>query len=370
MPVEYPQVIMAIKQWIGQHQIKPDPSVEVSGSPVARKASGSEMLSMAFKELATTAATAGIALGTGGTEGFNKYFDSLPKELKEPVSALKDTFGNLTNSLPAGVSEALTSFKQTFINPIGDTLSSFKDAVTGNVTDLTATSATYLDNAGAETTISSALKSAANDMGTTIKSAIDKAKSWSDNLSLGGTTDATGKFVTSNFTLSDAISSANNAGKDFLSTYVGITQAPSLTDMVGTLTKDHLTANFSNALVKEKTAREQDLTVPANFAAWQTAHEEVVAAADAINSEVDVNQQNVARMLQQDTVLDGIANVTSSLNDIKDPDAKALYAKTMDPNLLATAQAISPLLNASQSPPTIVTTDPASTTDYNKPNKG
>ena len=350
MPVEYPVVIAAIKEWIGKHKTMPDPGVEIGDQPAVRKASGSEMLSAAFKELGTLAVTGGFNFATGGTEGFNKFFDSLPPALKEPLGALKDTFGNLTSSIPGSgtFTDALSSIKENFINPIGDSLTSFKTAVLGDSSSLTSLAQTY------ETTdpsVSSWLTSASTTLGTTVKNAIDSAKSWSDNLSLGGTY-VNGVWEPSSFTLTDAISATNNAGRDFLSKYAGITEAPTLTDLTGTLVKDNLINDLSSKLSIERLAREKDLSDPTinvdtgktNLQEHQQAVAEVEEAALALQEEVDRNKENVARMLQQDSALDGIASVTNTLNGIQDEEAIALYKKTINPNLLNTAEKLQPLM--------------------------
>jgi len=351
MPVEYPVVIAAIKEWIGKHKTIPDPGVEIGDQPAVRKASGAEMLTAAFAELATLAVTGGFNFATGGSEGFSKFFDSLPPALKEPLTALKDTFGDLTSSIPGSgtFTDALSSIKENFINPIGDTLTSFKTAVLGETVSLTSLSETYQTT---DPSISEWLTSASTTLGSTVKNAIDSAKSWSDDLSLGGTY-VNDVWTPSSFTLTDAISATNNAGRDLLSTYVGITSAPTLTDLTGTLLKDNLINDLSSKLEIEKLAREKDLSDPTinantgktNLQEHQAAVANLQIAAQELQAEVDRNKQNVARMLQQDSALDGIAGVTNTLNGIRDEEAIALYKKTINPSLLNTAEKLQPLMN-------------------------
>lgn len=350
MPVEYPVVIAAIKEWIGKHKTMPDPGVEIGDQPAVRKASGAEMLSAAFAELATLAVSGGFEFATGGMEGFDKFFDTLPDALKEPLSALKTTFGDLTSSIPGSgtFTDALTSIKENFINPIGDSLTTFKTAVLGDSSGLTSLAQSYEIT---DPSVSTWLTSAASTLGTTVKTAIDSAKSWSDNLSLGGTY-VNGVWEPSNFTLTDAISATNNAGRDFLSKYAGITDAPTLTDLTGTLIKDNLVNDLSSKLSLERLARQKDLSDPTinvdtgktNLQEHQQAVADVEEAALALQAEVDRNKENVARMLQQDSALDGIANVTNTLNGIQDEEAIALYKKTINPNLLNTAEKLQPLM--------------------------
>jgi hypothetical protein len=195
-------------------------------------------------------------------------------------------------------------------------------------------------------------------LGTTVKNAIDSAKSWSDNLALGGSY-VNGVWTPSSFTLTDAISATNNAGRDFLSKYAGITEAPSLTDLTGTLVKDNLVNDLSSKLSIERLARAKDLSDPTinagtgktNLEEHQQAVADVEEAALAIQAEVDRNKENVARMLQQDSALDGIASVTNTLNGIQDEEAIALYKKTIAPGLLNTAEKLQPLMAVNANAP-------------------
>lgn len=340
MPVEYPQVILAIKQWIGQHKVGPAANAEIDGQPASRKSSGAEMLSAAFKDAIGAAVTGGIALTTGGTEGFNKYLESLPDAVKEPLKAMAGTVGKLTDSLPTSVTGAFSSFKDSFINPIGDSLSNFRESVTGNATDLhdLASSTDYATNPG----IGDALRSAGTYMGTTVKSAIDAAKSWSDGLTLG----------TGDYTLKDAISDVNSASTNLFS-QIGITSAPSLTDVVGIVTKDHLTKNMESALVKEKEARGKDLNIPENYDSWVEARDAVYSAAADIQDEVNNNKATVNKLVQEQTVLDGVGDVANTHAGISDPEHLAVYEKTIRPDVLSSVKSFNQLKSSTNQVPSV-----------------
>jgi len=222
MPVEYPVVIASIKEWVGKHKVKPASSVEVEGQPAVKKASFGDMLSMGLYELVSLAVAGGFALTTGGTTEFNKFFDSLDPALKEPLSALKGTFEGLTTNLPTGFQDAFTGFKDAFINPIAETFNGFRDGLTSTADELVVKQAIYAD---LQPTVAQQFGSTALDFGGWVKSGITSVKDYADGFTLG----------TSEFSLGDALDAANNSTTKFLETYVGITNAPSITDLAGTL---------------------------------------------------------------------------------------------------------------------------------------
>jgi hypothetical protein len=343
MPVEYPQVIMAIKTWMGNHKTTPSPSSQIDGQDAVKKSGGMDYLRAAISDGISVAVSAGLAFTTGGAEGAGKYLDSLPPAVKEPILGLKDSLGKLTDGLGStSIGESFKSFSSTFINPISDSIDGFKAGLNLSSTELTDLKTYYSQDA----TISSALDSASVQFGNIVRSGFDTVKSWSDGLTLG----------TGDYTLTNAISDTNDASAKFLENYVGITKAPALTDLVGIIAKDHLMTDLDNAIVKEKEARVKDLTVPENFAAWESARDEVYATHAAIQEEVANNQAAVAKLVQQQTVLDGIGQVSAAHSQIEDPEALSIYESTLHPNVLSTTKQFSGLLK-NKSTPTIPEVD-------------
>ena len=338
MPVEYPQVIMAIKTWMGNHKTTPSPSSQIDGQDAVKKSGGMDYLRAAISDGISLAVNAGLAFGTGGTEGAGKYLDSLPPAVREPILGLKDSFGKLSDGLGiTSIGESFKSFSSAFTNPIGDAIDGFKTGLQLSSDNLADLKTFYSQDA----TISAALDSASVTFGSTIKSAMDAAKSWSDGLTLG----------TGDYTLTNAISDTNDASAKFLENYVGITKAPALTDLVGIVAKDKLMTDMESAIIKEKEARALDLTIPANFAAWELSRDEVYSAGAAIQTEVDNNKAAVASIIQQQTVLDGIGQVSSIHSQIEDPEALAIYESTLHPNVRNTAVQFSGLLKNKSPPP-------------------
>jgi hypothetical protein len=156
---------------------------------------------------------------------------------------------------------------------------------------------------------------------------------------------------TGDYTLTNAISDTNDASAKFLENYVGITKAPALTDLVGIVAKQELVTNMKSAIIKEKEARALDLKIPANFAAWEISRDEVYSAGAAIQTEVDNNKAAVASIIQQQTVLDGIGQMSSTHSQIEDPKALAIYESTLHPNVRNTAVQFSGLLKNKSPPP-------------------
>jgi hypothetical protein len=345
MPVEYPQVIMAIKQWMGNHKTTPSPSCQIDEKDAVRKSGGMDYLRAAISDGISFAVSAGLSFTTGGTEGVGKYLDSLPPAVKEPILALKDSFGKITGGLGSTtIGESFKSFSGTFINPIAESLEGFKAGLQLSSDNLDSLKTFYSQ----DPTISAALDSASVSFGSTVKTAMDAAKSWSDSITLG----------TGDYTITNAINDVNDSSSKFLENYVGITKAPALTDLVGIVAKQELITTMDSALIKEEEARAKDLTIPENFAAWEIARDEVFASAEAIQQEVDDNQAAIASMLQQQTVLDSIGQVASAHSQLTDPDQLALYESILHPNVKDTARQFSTLLSRPQtdSTPETITT--------------
>ena len=336
MPVEYPQVIMAIKTWMGNNKTTPSPSSQIDGQDAVKKSGGMDYLKAAISEGISMAISGGLSFATGGTEGFGKYLDSLPPAVREPIMGLKDSFGKITDGLGSTtIGQSFNSFTSTFTNPIAEAMEGFKTGLSLSSANLDSLKTFYSEDAA----ISSALDSASVSFGSTVRTAMDAAKSWSDSLTLG----------TGDYTLTNAINDTNNSASKFLEDYVGITKAPTFTDLVGIVAKQDLITNMDAALIKEEEARALDLTIPENFSAWEDARDAVYASAAAIQDEVDNNQAAIASMVQQQTVLDGIGQVSNMHSQIEDPAILAVYESTLHPNVRTTALQFSGLLKQNSS---------------------
>ena len=351
MPVEYPVMIAAIKEWIGGHKTMPSGSVEIENQPAIKKASFSDMVTMAFTELVTLAATAGITFAVGGAEAFGKFFNGLNPALKAPLESLQGGFNSLTGSLPTSMQDALTWGKETFINPIGTTLSDIRLGLTEGTDKLNVLSSFTSDPAQA-----AAFTSAANSYSGAVGQAIQNMKTWTDGLTLGS-----GDY---GFSLNDAFSAVNSSSTKTLE-LLGVTNAPTLTDFAGSLVKKDLTENMTASLTKEAAARakmeaelkapppvgyvgsagEYQATVsPATYAEWLSAHEDVVASAQAINQQVLDDQQNVVQYTAKQSALGAIGSASLNLNSLSDPDQKELYASTLNPTIKSHVETLAPVI--------------------------
>ena len=409
--VTYPQMIAAFKTWYGQNKTRPSSTVQIDGQNAVRKSSFGEMIAAGLTSLATFAATAGFEFVSGGTEGLNKFLDSVPKEIAEPAKALVASAGKVYDDFKAGIdaiipaggdvgafkdaiSGAATSISENFINPLGDIFTGFKAALTGDATVLGDLNAIYTMQ---DSTLAAAFASGASALGTGISDVIDSAKAWTDEITLG-----------SDFTLKDAFQSVNDAPSNFMATYLGIGEVPKLTDFVGTLVKEDLINDYTGAKEKEAKAAlelrqaaaikfptvtidvegvptssvnpdiavlqslgiETDGLSPAEKAvilaayderitSYESALEDLNLASDAIKDQVRSDQQNVVLNQKAQASVDNIGIVASEYNSIKDPEQRAIYERTLKPSVLATTKQIAPLMDtvlASSSPfPTVPT---------------
>ena len=334
---------------------------------------------MAFTELVSLAVTAGVSIVAGGSAGFDKFVDGLNPALKEPLAGLKDAVGKITDLVPGGTS-FIDTIKETFINPIGESLDMFKAGFNGAESQLRAAAANLAgsgnDDLIAEfTNAADAFKnSTSGTIGGVIGKAVDDMKSWSDNLSLGGTFNEAGEFTASNFKLTDAFNYVNNSSATLLSA-LRITNGPTLTDLVGTVVQKDLTTTLQSKIVKEQVARQaviDDIAEkiaanppvddgnggttttpfevdPDKKAAWAAAQAEVVAAAAAVQARVDADKANVAMMLGQQTAVAAVGSAISEHGSISDPDMLSLYEETLHPNVKAAVTQLSPMAMAAMS---------------------
>ena len=414
--VTYPQMIAAFKTWYGQNKTRPSSTVQVDGQDAVRKSSFGEMIASGLTSLAVFAAGASFDFIKGGPEGLNKFLDTIPKEIAEPAKALVASAGKVYDEFKAGIGELiggpeasmsddLTAFRDTvsgigtsisdnFINPLGDVFTGFKAALSGDATVLGNLNAIYTMQ---DNTLAAALASGASSLGTGISDIIDGAKAWTDEVTLG-----------TDFTLKDAFQAVNDAPTNFMATYLGIGEVPSLTDFVGTLVKEDLIADYSGAKEAEKKAALElrqaaaikfptytadvegvpttlvnpdiaalqalgistETLSPSEQAAilaeyderissYTTALADLGLASNAIKDQVRSDQQNVLLSQKAQSSVDNIGVVASEYNSIKDPEQRAIYERTLKPEVLATTKQIAPLMDtvlASSSPfPTIPT---------------
>jgi hypothetical protein len=396
--VTYPQMIAAFKTWYGQNKTRPSNSVEIDGQPAVRKSSFGEMLQAGLTQLGIQAALGGFEFIKGGTAGLNKFLDTLPKELSEPARALAKSAGDAVNSLKTGIDGLipeggnLAAFKTTvegglqsvtdnFINPIGDVLDGAKAALNGDISKLSGLQALYAD----DPSLSGQFGAGLTKLGSVVTGAIDKAKGWSNELTLG----------TGDFKLTDAFDIVNSSHTKFMAEYLGIGDVPTLTSLVGTLARPDLYKD----LVEAKDQLEKELlnlrkssalkypvvniddglggTIPttnpeiaelglnslslADQAVlidsfdffkeqFDAAAASVETAGNAIKLQVQSDQQNILVSLKAQNSLDDIGLISNTYVGITNPEQKALFESTVKPDILETTKAVAPLILKATTP--------------------
>lgn len=393
--VSYPQMIAAFKTWYGQNKTRPSKSLIIDGQAAIRKSSTGEMLQAGLTELGIQAALGGFEFIKGGPEGFDKFLSTLPKEISEPAKALSKSAGEAVTSLKTGLGElipaggdlaafkttlesGLTSVTTNFINPIGDVLGGVKDSFNGDVSKLTGLESLY----AGDSSLSGLFGQGVTKLGTAVTGAIDTAKNWSDELTLG----------TGDFSLTDAFDMVNSEHTEFMAKYLGIGEVPTLTSLAGTLVKTDLIEDLVGA--KEQQAEAQlnlrkaaALTFPVlpdEFGAlivpnpeiaelgldalslpeqtaltdnydlfkeqYETALAQVDAASTAIKTQVQSDQQNILVTLKAQSALDDLGSISNTYVGITDPAQRALFESTIKPDILETTKSLAPLISKAIDP--------------------
>ncbi len=393
--VTYPQMIAAFKTWYGQNKTRPSPTVEIDGQPAVRKASFGEMVQAGLTQLATEAAAGGFEFLKGGPEGLNKFLETLPKEIAEPAKKLAETAGEAVNSfkgtvdglIPEGgnlsafkgaFEDTLKSINNNFINPLGDTFSGVRDALSGDASKLAGLQALYAN----DSSLSGLFGQGVTKLGTIVTGAVDGAKAWTDELTLG----------TGDVSLGDIFGVVNNSSTEFMAKYLGIGEVPSLTGLIGTIAKPELVDNLLQTKKKEEAAELNlrkaaalkfptvpdefgSLTLPnpeisalgldtlpqaekdailANFnnyvVEFDEALSEVEAAGIALKQQVQTDQKNVLITMQASSVVDSYGSVANTLLSVTDPAQRAILESTIKPSVRDVSTSLVPVLERAQNP--------------------
>jgi hypothetical protein len=390
-------MIAAFKTWYGQNKTRPSNSVEIDGQPAVRKSSFGEMLQAGLTEIGIQAALGGFEFIKGGPAGLTKFLDTLPKELSEPAKALAKSAGGAVDSLKTGLDGlipeggSLAAFKTTvenglqsvtnnFVNPISDVLGGAKDALNGDISKLSGLQSLYAN----DPTLSGKFGAGVTKLGSAVTGAIDKAKSWSDELTLG----------TGDFKLTDAFDVVNSTHTKFMAEYLGIGDVPTLTSLVGTLAKPGLYKDLVDAkdqlekellnLRKSAALKFPVVSIPDgegtisvtnpeiaelglntlslaeqtalidNFdffkEQFDAATASVETAGTAIALQVQSDQQNILVSLKAQSSLDDIGSISNTYVGITDPAQRALFESTVKPDILETTKAVAPLILKATTP--------------------
>jgi hypothetical protein len=380
MPVEYPVMIAAIKQWIGGHKTTPSQSMEIDGQPAMKKAGLMDMLAMALTEGITAGVSGGLAFLGGGAEGFDKFYAALPEAVKGPLDAIKDAFPTLSSGSEGSTfSEALQWSKETFINPIGETIDAFKagfslgpqdlagfeqtaqfwDSAKVALLDDTTLTAEELENLTVQYTqfadsaryAAETFSTGAAGLGASFAGAMDSVKSFSDSITFGS----------EGYSVTDIIKDANNSSSTLFEV-VGIKDAPTIDGFAGILVKDELLKTAEAAAAREEALRNEDLTDPEKMAEWAAAHAELDAAVTALKNEAADNQAAIVKHLAESAALGAIGETAANIKEIEsfeDPKSTALYKSTLHPSIKATAEKVAPLMTP---PPNTTQTSPETAT--------
>jgi hypothetical protein len=376
MPIEYPVMIAAIKEWVGKHKVAPSQSIEIDGQPAIKKAGFADMLAMALGDAINLAVSGGMSFLTGGGAGFAEFKSSLPEALQQTISTVTDgikSLGTMIGDANPGGDAAATDLSSAFVNPISEAIDNFKFGLNASTETLQNMNEYAADNPF----IQADLASSAFQLGETVKNTLDGFKGWVDSLAIG-----TGDGA---FKLTDAFDYVNNKNNGILAT-IGIVNAPTLTDLVGTyvikdtLIDDYL-AKYTDQVTKLEAFKNLMPTVPidvvkvrdeatgqmvdkniwpplspdcqAAYGEWKTSFDALLSSAATIQTQVDSDKANVAALTAQNRALDAVGTLSTQYSAITDPAQRALYEETLHPRVRDTVQKLDSVMTAAKPNPDV-----------------
>ena len=310
--VNYPLLIKTLKEWVDGNKVQQSKTSILEGTAAMRTKNFGEFL-FAF---------AGDFIGGKLPGPLNNVLGNIGTNITSALNA----FGPLGTNVASGF-DTVTKF---FQNPVGTVMEGLETS-----SDSIAAAAAAAAANPANVTISGTLSTIANDMTNVVKTAATGLKD-ATNL-LIGTVSGGDYSLRDVITLSKSID-ATTAG------YLGLTSW-SLDELAGMYVKTELHDELNAAIqgVNDAVANVNP-AVPATVTELNAAHARVLAAAAAIDAEVQANQENIAAAIAQDNLLQAqydIARIYDSLSD----EEKEIFGSTIDPTVLSTAQDINSYTN-------------------------
>jgi hypothetical protein len=310
--VNYPLLIKTLKEWIDGNKVQQSKTSILEGTAAMRTKNFSEFL-------------------------FAFVSDFIGGKLPGPLNNVLGNIGtNITNALNAfgplgtNVASGFDTVTKFFQNPVGTVMAGLETSA-----DSIAAAAALAAADPANITIAGTLSTIANDMTDVVKTAATGLKD-ATNLLIGTVSGG-------DYSLQDVIKlsksiDATTAG------YLGLTSW-NLDELAGMYVKTELHDELDAAIqgINDAVANVNP-AVPATVTELNAAHARVLAAAAAIDAEVQANQENIAAAIAQDNLLQAqydIARIYDSLSD----EEKAIFGSTIDPTVLSTAQDINSYTN-------------------------
>lgn len=322
MPMEYPQVIVAIKEWIGKNKIQTDSTVSVSGQDGARKATLVEFFLKAAGDIAGTF-LGGKDLLPG--DSFSAAGEVVPGALRETITSIGAQVKDVVGGFGTSISDAWsTTGGQLFQNPFSDSVALAQEkgaAILGIYSD---------------SSLSPEIQDAAADLilkaqpGGVWDSALASYHEFTNQLA-GVTIPGT-----DGFTIHNAIDAAENTTNEFLSKITTIKKFD-IGDLAGSLTNNGLMENVTKRMDELRALASFPGVTPEMVAAKVA---EVDAAHQALSDQVASDQSNYASFIAQQNALEGI--VGAGLN-FADSNHQDLLQTIYKPTTLANVKAVADL---------------------------
>jgi len=349
MAVEYPQVIAAIKEWIGKNKISTDSMVEISGQNAARQATLGEML-LKFAGDAFSAVMGGSSVLPGDT----KLADGsiVPGALRQAVLNIGDQVKGIMGSISSGIGSALGDVgKFVYQNP-----ASFDTELFNAYSSIDPQILLNMDP-DVRIAFEEAVQNAKPDGLWNI--ATQNWNSFTDQLS-GVSIPAT-----DGFTFKEAISLGIDKTNQFFSAITGIKKFD-VVDLASCIMAPAALAKFTNYHDQLMAAATMPAVTAAEIAAQKKAINDasagMTAAANEMNAQIAADKAAYAQAIAQKNAIDMITNEGDVYNIIMNDtnitdDQKNVYISTLQAATLNNAKRVSNLMtenkNSSVNIPTI-----------------
>ena len=334
MPVEYPQVIAAINQWIGKNKISTDKGVTISGQPSARQKTALEFL-IAF----------GIAYAIDSVFGTS----TLPKDLKTGVDqVVKGVYTTVTN-VGSDIYKALDIGSSVGQNPIEVPQVEAANA-TEAVKNLTVPTVSNTTAQSAWNNLVTKAEGLWKDVQTEWKSMVDslsgvKTPAPDEHTLLSGLNEGS-KYVG---TVAEKIGIYGFNPADFI-------KSLSTLSTIGKGGQDYA-GQITEKMTRVVELRAQpDQNDPAVTAEIIKLNQELEQLHSEIQTTVASDKTNMRISIAQSNALDAMGQSAQSISDY--PDFKDTILATMQPDAAAGAQGLLTLREAGQTTPSPNTTVP------------
>ena len=356
--------IVLLNQWLTNAKHQPVSTVEIEGTPATREASITEF----FTSVATAAA---VRVGTSFVGDIWSFDDaaqvqlemeygfdsdiaqagrdllgvkSFVNEVMEPIKTASSVVGASVSNL---WDQGTSAFNAAFVNPLQGKYTEYISQVTGYAADY-ASKATGFASGSAQQI---ALQAASTYTTQTTLPTFNNVQSHSNNLIKGNfTVDDAAKMAKPNTqTLSSTDLSPYQpiVNNDVLRA-LGYDEQPTFDQLVGILSKDELHDNLDIALADELAKRNEDLSNPTKFSAWQTSFSNLQNRVAALQQEVKDNQYYINVAVGQENALRGLQRVQSTRSIITDPTILATYDKCLTSKAITGAESVSSFIQQNQ----------------------